>query len=363
VTAPPAGVPAVEFRAVTKRYGDVVAVDGVDLAVAAGEFVALLGPSGCGKTTCLRMIAGFELPTSGTVALAGADVGAVPPNRRDVNTVFQHYGLFAHLDVLANVAFGLRQRGVGRREREARALEALALVRLEGLERRRPHELSGGMQQRVALARALVMRPSVLLLDEPLGALDLQLRKQMQLELKRIHEDVGITFLFVTHDQEEAMAMADRIAVMRAGRVEQFASPAEVYDEPATAFVAGFVGDMNFLRGTLVQPGSPWVVESEHGTLVGLRSDGAAQAGRVVQVAVRPERVRLLASGERTENVLRGRVLTLMALADRVQVVVELADGATLLVRRGRGERHEPRPGDEVAVGWAPEAAALLDAR
>src|SRR3954451_5897585 len=241
----------VTLRGVTKRLDELVAVDRLDLDVSNGEFLALLGPSGCGKTTTLRMIAGFEEPTDGEIAIDGAPVVGIPPNRRQGNTVFQQYALFPHMTVLDNVAYGLKQRGLGKRERHAKAREALSLVHLEGREQSRPNQLSGGQQQRVALARALVLEPKVLLLDEPLGALDQKLRKAMQIELKRLQADVGISFVFVTHDQEEAMAMADRIAVMNEGQVEQLAVPGALYDEPATPFVAGFIGDMSILRGTL----------------------------------------------------------------------------------------------------------------
>src|SRR5215213_9154315 len=241
----------IRLRGLTKRFGTLTAVDAVDLDVVRGEFLALLGPSGCGKTTTLRMIAGFEEPTAGQILLDGRDVVGVPPNKRDVNTVFQHYALFPHMSVLDNVAYGLKQRGEGRAERRRMALEALELVHLQERATARPAQLSGGQQQRVALARALVMRPRVLLLDEPLGALDLKLRKAMQVELKRIQQDVHITFIVVTHDQEEAMAMADRIAVMHEGRIDQLGAPSEIYDAPATAFVADFIGDMNHLEGVL----------------------------------------------------------------------------------------------------------------
>src|SRR5918996_1026545 len=248
--------PDVALRGVTKRFGELTAVDSIDLDVRPGEFLALLGPSGCGKTTTLRMIAGFDEPSAGEIDIAGRPAVGVPPNKRDVNTVFQAYALFPHMSVLDNVAYGLKQRKVGKEERYREAGEALELVRLTGREQAKPAELSGGMQQRVALARALVMRPKVLLLDEPLGALDLKLRKAMQVELKAIQRDVGITFVVVTHDQEEAMAMADRIAVMEAGRIDQLAAPSEIYDRPATPFVADFIGDMNHLEGTLEREGA-----------------------------------------------------------------------------------------------------------
>ena len=238
----------VELTGVTKRFGDHAAVDDVDLQVRHGEFLSLLGPSGCGKTTTLRLIAGFERPDAGEIRIAGDDVASLPPYRRPVNTVFQSYALFPHLSVRDNVAYGLKQRGLGRRERELRAREMLELVHLSGVEDRKPRQLSGGQQQRVALARALVMNPKVLLLDEPLGALDLKVRKALQIELKRIQASVGITFVYVTHDQEEALAMSDRVAVMNDGQIEQLAPPQDVYDRPATDFVAEFIGDTNFVQ-------------------------------------------------------------------------------------------------------------------
>src|SRR5215212_9784183 len=283
--------PDVVLRGVTKAFGDLIAVDDVDIDVHPGEFLALLGPSGCGKTTTLRMIAGFDEPTSGEIEIGGRSAVGIPPNKRDVNTVFQAYALFPHMNVLDNVAYGLKQRKVGKEERHKKAAEALELVRLTGRETAKPAELSGGMQQRVALARALVLRPKVLLLDEPLGALDKKLRDAMQIELKRIQRDVGITFIVVTHDQEEAMAMADRIAVMEAGRIDQLAPPSEIYDRPATPFVADFIGDMNHLEGTL---------EREADALVA--SVGAARfgIGRVVEEAAVGDRVRV---GLRPEEV------------------------------------------------------------
>jgi putative spermidine/putrescine transport system ATP-binding protein len=243
------GVIAVRLRGLTKRYGQVTAVDGIDLDIREGELLTLLGPSGSGKTTTLRMVAGFELPTEGTIELGGADVTARPPFERDVNTVFQDYALFPHMRVAENVGYGLRVRGVPKAERRERVAAALAQVRLDRFGDRRPSELSGGQRQRVALARALVNRPRVLLLDEPLGALDRQLRQEMQVELKAIQAEVGITFVVVTHDQEEALTMSDRIAVLRDGRIEQVGAPAEVYERPANPFVAGFIGTSNVLAG------------------------------------------------------------------------------------------------------------------
>ena len=348
----------VTLRGVTKRFDELVAVDRVDLDVANGEFIALLGPSGCGKTTTLRMIAGFEEPTEGEIAIAGAPVVGVPPHKRAVNTVFQQYALFPHMDVLDNVSYGLKQRGMGRRERHAKAREALSLVHLEGRERSRPNQLSGGQQQRVALARALVLEPKVLLLDEPLGALDQKLRKAMQIELKRLQADVGISFVFVTHDQEEAMAMADRIAVMNDGKVEQLAIPGELYDEPATPFVADFIGDMSVLRGTLA--GDDVVLAAGGRIPIGRRLTDAPN-GTQVRVGLRPESAELRAGAEPEAT-----VVTAMVLGDRLQVVARLGDGQELLLRQGRtaddGEVAAVQPGDAVGIAFRPRVGLLLGA-
>lgn len=303
---------AVRLRALRKEFGDVVAVDGVDLDVADGEFLTLLGPSGSGKTTVLRLIAGFELPTGGTVELAGRDVTRLAPFERDVNTVFQDYALFPHMSVLDNVAYGLRVKKVGRKERTARATEALESVRLGEYGRRRPAQLSGGQRQRVALARALVNRPRVLLLDEPLGALDLKLREQMQVELKEIQRRVGITFLFVTHDQDEALTMSDRIAVFAGGRIEQVGSPAQVYENPATPFVAGFVGTSNLLA-----------------------DDVAGQVlGRAGTWSVRPEKIRLASADADPapgENGALGTVRDVVYVGSTTRFLVDLDAGARLV--------------------------------
>src|SRR5688572_29100935 len=290
--------PDVVLRGVTKRFGDLVAVDNIDLEVHPGEFLALLGPSGCGKTTTLRMIAGFDEPTDGAIEIDGRSAVGVPPNKRNVNTVFQQYALFPHMSVLDNVAYGLKQRKVGKEERYKQANEALELVRLTGREQAKPAQLSGGMQQRVALARALVMNPKVLLLDEPLGALDLKLRKAMQVELKAIQRDVGITFVVVTHDQEEPMAMADRIAVMHEGRIDQLGAPGEIYDAPATPFVADFIGDMNHLEGTLEQDGGRLVVDVAGARLGVGRVVREARPGARVRVGIRPEELHANTRGE-----------------------------------------------------------------
>jgi len=275
---------AVELVGVTKRYGDLTAVRDLDLRISRGEFFSLLGPSGCGKTTTLRLIAGFEQPSEGAVMLDGAPMSAVPPYRRNVNTVFQSYALFDHLDVEGNVAFGLRRRKVPKDEIRVRVAEALELVELEARANAKPAELSGGQRQRVALARALVNRPAVLLLDEPLGALDLQLRKQMQVELKRIQREVQITFVYVTHDQEEALAMSDRIAVMRDGVVEQLGSPEEVYEHPVRPFVAGFIGISNLLPAVVANGG----VRLATGAAVPAPLPDGVAEGHEVQLSVRP---------------------------------------------------------------------------
>jgi ABC-type Fe3+/spermidine/putrescine transport system ATPase subunit len=316
----------VELERVTRRFGDVLAVDDITLQVRRGEFLSLLGPSGCGKTTSLRLIAGFEHPDAGVIRIDGEDVSRRPPYRRPVNTVFQSYALFPHLSVLDNVAYGLKQRGLSRSERRARANAMLELVHLPEIARRKPRELSGGQQQRVALARALVMEPKVLLLDEPLGALDLRVRKALQIELKRIQETVGITFVYVTHDQEEALAMSDRVAVMNSGKIEQLAAPQEIYDRPATEFVARFIGDTNFI-------------------------DGAN--GRV---AVRPERLRL----SHDADGLRGHLVTRMIIGPTVQCVVRLEDDQEVLVRlqrSGNSVAETLADGEQVTVSWADDEA------
>src|SRR6476620_11321043 len=287
------GPPEIRLTELTKHFRDVRAVDSISMDIRSGEFFSMLGPSGCGKTTTLRMIGGVELPTAGRVELRGRDVTTDPPDKRPVNMVFQNYALFPHLDVGANIAFGLRRKGVEKAETARRVGEALDLVHLAGYDRRRPNQLSGGQQQRVALARALVNRPNVLLLDEPLGALDLKLRKALQIELKRVQTEVGITFVYVTHDQEEALTMSDRIAVMRAGRVDQLGTPEELYERPATPFVADFIGTSNLLTGAIESvEGSTAVVRLSSGEacLTSAGSDDVV-VGRPVELSVRPEAI------------------------------------------------------------------------
>jgi len=346
----------VRLQDVTKRFDDVVAVDDLSLEIEQGSFFALLGPSGCGKTTTLRMIGGFEEPTSGTIFLGDRDVVGLPPYRRDVNTVFQSYALFPHLSIFENVAFGLRRKGVDRKNLRGRVLEMLHLVELEGMERRKPRQLSGGQQQRVALARALVCSPRVLLLDEPLGALDLKLRKQMQLFLKRIQHDIGITFIHVTHDQEEAMTMADRIAVMNKGQIEQLGSPDELYERPETPFVAGFLGVSNLLPGTVAGPD---LVRLDDGTQVHVRPETLhGRTGRVA-VGIRPEKIRIDA-GE--ANTLDGIVKESAYVGVATQYIVETESGRlTVYVQNVRPGAEGAAPGDRLTLSWSPDATFVVD--
>jgi spermidine/putrescine transport system ATP-binding protein len=354
----------VEFRAVTKRFGSLIAVNAVSLKVRKGEFLSLLGPSGCGKTTSLRMIAGFEQPDEGEIVIGGRDAVGVPPYRRDVNTVFQQYALFPHMSVLDNVAYGLKQRGAGRSERYAKARSALELVRMTGRERHRPSMLSGGQQQRVALARALVMSPRVLLLDEPLGALDLKLRKEMQIELKRIQEQVGITFIYVTHDQGEALSMSDRVAVMSNGVIEQLDEPRAIYDRPLTPFVADFIGDMNFLSGEVAEAADDgFAVTVGPGVVV--RGRGAAARGTRVRVGIRPERIVAVAGASAgTANSATAEVVAKMYLGDQIQIVAKLPGIADIVVREQRAVADPAldavHPGDQIALSWDDAAPLLL---
>jgi putative spermidine/putrescine transport system ATP-binding protein len=359
----------VRLRGIRKTYGDVVAVDGVDIAVQRGEFFTMLGPSGSGKTTCLRIIAGFERPDVGAVELGGQDVSQLPPHERDVNTVFQDYALFPHMSVGKNVEYGLKVKKRPAKERRERVQQALALVRLEGFEDRRPSQLSGGQRQRVALARALVNRPRVLLLDEPLGALDLKLRQQLQVELKRIQEEVGITFIYVTHDQDEALSMSNRIAVMDSGRVLQVGSPHDVYDQPRSNFVAGFVGVSNLLELEVES------VDGDSSTLrLGTRDkviaplEGGIRPGERAIVTIRPERIALVegdeVAAEDDECHASGRVRESLYAGPTTRFVVELDGGGELMVLRQNArtsfEDAEALRGKTVTLVWGREYTRVI---
>ena len=351
----------VRLEALEKRFDEVVAVDSIDLEIAAGEFFSLLGPSGCGKTTTLRLIAGFERPTGGDVRLDGESLAAVPPDRRNVNTVFQSYALFPHRNVLDNVAFGMRYQKVPRAERRRRAQEVLELVALGDYAKRRPHQLSGGQQQRVALARALVLRPAVLLLDEPLGALDAKIRRQLRVELKALQEEVGTTFIFVTHDQEEALSMSDRIAVMNEGRVDQVGTPREIYEGPATLFVADFLGVANVMEvEVMTREGSGCRLRIGERELWAEGGDlGATGAASAV---VRPERLRVMPHSEARENCIPGMIDRTIYVGSNLQVMVRLANGGLLqasVPNDGVGlEAHEQ--GAPVSVHVPPDALRIL---
>ncbi len=358
MTAP--SVAAVSLHGVTKRFGEsVTAVDDIDVEIRDGEFFSLLGPSGCGKTTTLRMIAGLEYPTDGSIRIFGEEMGLRPPNKRPVNTVFQSYALFPHMNVADNVGFGLRMQNVGKAEIRQRVGDAIDLVRLTGLGKRKPSALSGGQQQRVALARALVNRPKVLLLDEPLGALDLKLRQTMQFEMKDIQSSVGITFVYVTHDQEEALTMSDRIAVMNEGKLAQVGTSEEIYEAPSNLFVAGFVGDMCFLPGEIADAGS---VRLAGGEVVKAKTDSAA--GTAVTLSIRPEKLHLYpneAAVPAGRNLLRGTVQRRTFYGDSLAYEVTLGASGTLDVRvENIPSLTRWDVGDSVVVDFHPEAARAL---
>jgi spermidine/putrescine transport system ATP-binding protein len=370
-------MPILELHRLTKRFGDFAAVDDLSLDIAAGEFLTLLGASGSGKTTTLRMIAGFEPPTSGEILMAGTPIAALPPFKRDINTVFQHYALFPHMSVRENIAYGLRMRRVPAAEREERVSKAIAMVKLDQLGARSPRQLSGGQQQRVALARALVNRPRVLLLDEPLGALDLKLRRRLQLELKRIQAEVGITFVYVTHDQEEALTMSDRIAVMHAGRVEQLGTPEELYERPTSRFVADFIGTTNLLHGEIVgETGGGTDIRLDSGELCRVRA-GAGTVGGAIDVSLRPESIRLCstassADGDTAERApsppttagwaIHGTIEQAAYLGAAVQYQVRSRGGLALTALAPRTEARRS-VGDPVALSWMPDEALVLGDR
>jgi spermidine/putrescine transport system ATP-binding protein len=366
-TGPHAGqsadLPAIELVGVVKEFharGEVItAVRTLDLAIDEGEFFSLLGPSGCGKTTTLRMIAGFEEPTRGEIRLHGSDVTGIPPNRRDVNMVFQSYALFPHMSVFENVAFGLRRRNVPKGEITRRVTEMLEIVDLAGRGQRRPRELSGGQQQRVALARALVNRPRALLLDEPLGALDLKLRQMMQVELKRIQREVGITFVYVTHDQGEALTMSDRIAVMNDGRIEHLGTPREIYEHPRTRFVAGFIGTSNLLTGTVsrVEGGRAIIDVSAEERIIAPVAAGGAAAGSRLELTVRPEKIEISMTRPADRGcVLRGTVTEVVYLGTSTNFSVTTTTGADIVVFQQNSAAADDvaARGDSVWLSWQP---------
>ncbi|MGH8963511.1 MAG: ABC transporter ATP-binding protein [Jatrophihabitantaceae bacterium] len=363
-------VPAIELVGIAKQFhtrsGDVAAVESVDLIIGEGEFFSLLGPSGCGKTTTLRMIGGFEEPTRGQILLYGRDVVGVPPNHRDVNMVFQSYALFPHMSVEENVAFGLRRKSVSRPEITKRVKDMLELVQLDGKSDRRPRELSGGQQQRVALARALVNRPRALLLDEPLAALDLKLRQNMQLELKRIQREVGITFVFVTHDQNEALTMSDRLIVMNAGRIEQLGTPRDVYERPRTRFVAGFIGTSNLLQGNVARiDGTTAVLEGTSGERVVVPDATAvgAAVGRPLHLTVRPEKIVITHEQPDSERcTIRGRVAEVVYLGSSTQYAIRTADGADLSVfaQNSSDSSDIAERDQDVWLSWRPDHSLAL---
>ncbi|MEU9092700.1 ABC transporter ATP-binding protein [Streptomyces sp. NPDC048428] len=358
----------VRLTGISKTYGSFAAVQPLDLTVPQGSFFALLGASGCGKTTTLRMIAGLEDATTGTVTLGGRDITALPPYKRPVNTVFQSYALFPHLDITENVAFGLRRRGIKSVKKQVD--DMLELVQLGDFAKRKPHQLSGGQQQRVAVARALINHPQVLLLDEPLGALDLKLRRQMQLELKRIQTEVGITFIHVTHDQEEAMTMADTVAVMNAGRVEQLGAPADLYENPRTTFVANFLGTSNLIEGEVVSAATDIVVAAGGGKLrlPADRCAGPSENGGKLLLGIRPEKISLAHATEADaiaegRNRVTGRIVDSSFIGVSTQYVVESPAGKTLHVYEQNIEsRTGLIPGAEVVLHWNPAHTFGLDA-
>jgi len=347
----------VELRRVTKRFGQVIAVDDVSFGIRRGEFFSLLGPSGCGKTTIMRMISGFETPTRGEVFIAGEAMAARPPYRRPTNLVFQHLSLFPHMTVFQNIAFGLEMKWKGKAEIRDRVERMFALIQLPGFAERKISQLSGGQKQRIAIARALVNEPTVLLLDEPLGALDLKLREQMQLELKRIQREVGTTFVYVTHDQKEAITMSNRIAVMDAGRVEQIDDATTIYERPRTPFVAGFIGETNLFRGRLVDSGT---VACEAIAIRTGAADGAG-AGAPVHVSVRPEKVRIGSRAEALPNAFTGAVDEVVYQGATTTYRVDIGGGLDVLatVQNAEVGRLYDR-GDRIAVGWEPEAAVVI---
>jgi len=363
---------AVEMREVVKRFvtpegNEIAAVDDVTMQIKNGEFFSMLGSSGCGKTTSLRMIAGFEWPTEGEVYIEGKAMGRTPPFQRKVNTVFQSYALFQHLTVYQNLAFGLEMEGAREEEIKKRVGRALEMVRLTGMDRRRPKQLSGGQQQRVALARALIKTPDVLLLDEPLGALDLKLRKEMQLELKALQVQLGITFIYVTHDQEEALTMSDRIAVMSKGKVQQMGTPVEIYERPTNKFVADFIGESNFFDGkikSLSKNEATVFVPDLNADVTGMPISQGLANGEEVVVSIRPEKIRIVGGDAKEGNVLRGKVTNTVYIGADTQVFVDVANAKVKVWEQNRVSRLDPKSfyvvGQELALALMPENTLVL---
>jgi putrescine transport system ATP-binding protein len=359
--------PLLRIASVTKRFGGMVAVNNLSLDIRAGEFFALLGPSGCGKSTLLRMLAGFETPDAGRILLEGKDIAPVPPHQRPINMMFQSYALFPHLNVAGNIAFGLKRAGMSRADVDLRVAEMLALVQLEGLEKRRPDQLSGGQRQRVALARSLALRPRMLLLDEPLAALDRKLRESTQAELLELQRKLGTTFIIVTHDQDEAMTVADRIGVMDKGRLVQVASPRELYESPNSVWVATFVGDINFIEGLVVsQKGALLTLRTEEAGTIIVTSTIKPIAGMTVPIAIRPEKIRISSETASSElaNALRGEIIDVNYLGDSSVYYVKLSSGSVMKVTAANLVRSETgffALGQRVSLSFSPDACIVLD--
>jgi putrescine transport system ATP-binding protein len=359
--------PLLRIASVTKRFGGMVAVNNLSLDIRAGEFFALLGPSGCGKSTLLRMLAGFETPDEGKILLQGTDIAPVPPHQRPINMMFQSYALFPHLNVAGNIAFGLKRAGMSRADIASRVAEMLALVQLEGLEQRRPDQLSGGQRQRVALARSLALRPRMLLLDEPLAALDRKLRESTQAELLELQRRLGTTFIIVTHDQDEAMTVADRIGVMDKGRLVQVASPRELYESPNSVWVATFVGDINFIEGLVVsQKGNLLTLRTEEAGTIIVTTGVKPVAGMTVPIAIRPEKIRISSETASSElaNAVRGEIIDIAYLGDTSVYYVKVSSGSVMKVTAANIVRSETgffAPGQRVSLSFSPDACIVLD--
>lgn len=350
----------VQLKNVDKRFGDNLVVKNINMEVKQGEFLTLLGPSGCGKTTTLRMIAGFEEPSAGDVLIDGTSVRGVPPHKRDVNTVFQSYALFPHMTVYDNIAFGLKMKKAGKSEIETRVMEALKLVQLEGFASRKPDQMSGGQQQRVAIARALVNNPKVLLLDEPLGALDLKLRKQMQVELKHLQEQLGITFIYVTHDQEEALTMSDRVAVMNDGVIEQLGAPDEIYERPTSRFVADFIGETNLFEGTVVELNDTYAYIDLAGHKIPVLHEDGLNVSDAATIAIRPERLTLSHAKMQGEIAIPGRIVEQIYVGSVIKTVVSLSGGEQMTVSSDPDRAHAFSVDRDVYVSWQPEKAVVV---